>query len=224
MSKPINKTRMTTYIRDCMIEKAVQTSGIADRKHQLVQQRADFAENVRHALLKSAKTNDTEIGAMIGAVKQIVAGNEALQCFINAGINLSTGLAFEVNLNGMSIKLWRDGRREVEGAYQPAKTYLTDEAVKVEGRYIPRSRINLASPELADRFMQLEAAADKVKDDEANLRATLGAAIKRFGTVESMVAQWPESEELLPNELKPSTGLAISTTDLNAICGIPKGE
>lgn len=229
MSQSIKTTRMTAYIRDNMIAKAMETSGINAAKKDLIELRASFAEIVRQRLLEKAGINDKEITEAVSNFRKMYPAESPVSDFLEISIETDKADGFNVNLNGMNLYFWLDGRRPGNRYHDGQDTTHLTEAFTEEQegdavRYLPRCRMDLASPELADRFIELEAKHKELAEKEVNLKATLTATIKRFGTVESMVKQWPESEELLPAELKPSTALALSVDDLNAICGIPQGE
>lgn len=224
--------RLNTYIRDAMVEKAVQTSGIAEEQRRLVEQRADFAEALRQYALSKAKVTDADLRKAIQQLQKDFDSEKPLTDFLTVSPSWSSSERANYNLQGMNIFVYMDGRRpEDSRSWNYDKTHLTDAMEKQQKdylssgyRFVPRSRPDIASAELADEFMALEAAQKAVDDKETSLRATVGAAIKKFRTVDSMLEQWPEAKDLLPKELQPGTGLAVSVADLNAICGIPTGD
>lgn len=225
--------RLNTYIRDAMVEKAVQTSGIAEEHRRLVEQRADFAEALRQHALSKAKVTDADLRKAIQQLQKDFDSEKPLADFLTVSPSWSSGERANYNLQGMNIYVYMDGRRPPKDScsWNYDKTHLTDGMEKQQKdyfssgyRFVPRRRPDIASPELADEFMSLEAAQKAVDDKETSLRATVGAAVKKFRTVDSMLEQWPEAKDLLPKELQPGTGLALSVADLNAICGIPTGD
>lgn len=229
-----NKTtapvRLNTYIRDAMVEKAVQTSGIAEEHHRLVEQRADFAEALRQHALAKAKVTDADLRKAVDQLQKDFDSEKPLTNFLSVSPSWSGSERANYNLQGMNIYVYMDGRRS-EKSNSYSKTHLTASTEERQKdytspnyRFVPRTRPDIASPLLADEFMALQAAQEALDDKEAKLRATVGAVIKKFRTVDSMLEQWPEAKDLLPKELQPGTGLAVSVADLNAICGIPTGK
>lgn len=232
-TKTTAPVRLNTYIRDAMVEKAVQTSGIAEEHRRLVEQRADFAEALRQYALSKAKVTDADLRKAIQQLQKDFDSEKPLTDFLTVSPSWSSSERANYNLQGMNIFVYMDGRQAKESgrSWNYDKTHLTgamqklQEDYQAEGyRFVPRGRPDIASTELADEFMALEAAQKAVDDKETSLRATVGAAVKKFRTVDSMLEQWPEAKDLLPKELQPGTGLAVSVADLNAICGIPTGD
>lgn len=228
-SRTVNtKTRITAFIRDAMIAKALDTSGINARKKQLIEDRAAFAEDVRQYCLKQSGLTDLAIKTLINATLKTYPAGHKVRDFLNISMDGCSLKRFNVNLSGMDIYLWLDGRSSDCYSYNASDdTHLTpvvEAKLKAEEFYTPRSRYNVADQKLTDRFIAFGAAKEKIDRDQQGLENTLRATIKRFGTVETMLEAWPQAEELLPAELRPSTGLALSTDDLNAICGIPTGK
>lgn len=230
-SRTVNtKTRITAFIRDAMIAKAMDTSGINARKKQLIDDRAALAEDVRQfALRQSGLTDEGIRGIQEKLEKEYPSGGHARD-FLKVDISFQTHQRFNVNLNGMDVYLWLDGRPFEYHAYDEGNnTHLTKgiqdrQKEDTTAIFVPRQRANIASVELGDRFIKLDAEKELIASKVEQITNTLRATIKKFGTVETMLEAWPEAEELLPKELRPSTALAISPDDLNAICGIPTGK
>lgn len=210
-------THMNAAIREAMIEKALVTSGINERRLVLTQDRANFAEKVRQVLLGLGDVTDAILDERAALVASWNAHEYNIQYF---NLYSSKGSYLDVNLNGMAIDLCFNGARS---RYDDSALGKSAEFI----RWVSYSRKDIADPALADEFMALEKRAEDLKGEEQTLRATLTAATKRFRTVEKMKEEWPASAELLPDDLpvvQTGTGVALAVDDLNAICGIPKDK
>ena len=210
-------THMNAAIREAMIEKALVTSGINERRLVLTQDRANFAEKVRQVLLGLGDVTDAMLDERAALVASWNAHEYNIQYF---NLYSSKDSYLDVNLNGMAIDLCFNGASHRHGDTPLGKSAEFR-------RWVSYSRKDIADPALADEFMSLEKRGEDLKGEEQTLRSTLTAATKRFRTVEKMKEEWPASAELLPDDLpvvQAGTGVALAVDDLNAICGIPKDK
>lgn len=226
-SPAFKKTRITAYIRDEMIKKAHETSGLNEAAIQLIDDRAALVEDIRVAALEQSGLDDESISMLERATEKNYPKGCHARDFMKIEMYGVCNSRFNVNLCGMDIYVWLDGREFGYSDVNAKKTHLTDrvlEEIKEDKRHTPISRVNINNAAFTDRLIKIDNEADRIENKRTELEATLRTAIKKFGTVESMVDQWPQSEELLPAELRPSTALALSMDDLNAVCGIPTGK
>lgn len=209
-------TRLTAHIRNGIIAKAVETSGINERNRALVESRALFAEKIRQICLTAEGVTDADLR------KQVATIEKYDNLFVSGSARSDTSSYFYVNLNGYRVHLHMDGS-------QGGKTHLTEayhkgqeDANKVI--FLPVSRPDIADAALLDEFMELEQLQAAVESDDATLRASVRAALSKFTTVEKLLENWPEAKELLPEaeEKTSGTGLALDKESLNALCGIPQ--
>lgn len=210
-------THMNAAIREAMIEKALVTSGINERRLVLTQDRANFAEKVRQVLLGLGEVTDAILDERAALVDSWNAHQYNIQYF---NLRSSKQSYLDVNLNGMAVDLCFNGASARNGDTPLGKSAEFR-------RWVSYSRKNIADPALADEFMSLEKRGEVLNGEEQTLRSTLTAATKRFRTIEKMKEEWPASAELLPDDLpvvQAGTGVALAVDDLNAICGIPKDK
>lgn len=210
-------TMMNAAIRDAMIEKALVTSGIKARQSKLVKDRAEFAERVRIHVLKLGDVTDAILDERAALIKSWNNHEYNIQHF---ALYNSKQSFIDVNLNGMAVDLCFNGdsKRHQDSELGNSGDFK---------RWVPYSRKNVASQTMADEFMKLEAQQEAINAERQALKDTVGAATRRFRTVEKMLAEWPAAAELLPKDMpsvKTGTGVALSVNDLNAICGIPQGD
>jgi len=211
-------THMNAGIREAMIEKALVTSGINERRLVLTQDRANFAEKVRQVLLGLGDVTDAILDERKALIEKWNNHEYNIQYINLYGSSKQSHL--DVNLNGMAVDLCFNGASARNGDTPLGKSAEFK-------RWVSYSRKNIADAALADEFMSLEKRAEDLKGEEQTLRATLTAATKRFRTIEKMKEEWPASAELLPDDLpvvQTGTGVALAVDDLNAICGIPKDK
>lgn len=211
-------TRLTAHIRDGIIAKAVETSGINERNRALVESRALFAEKVRQLCLEKEGLTDDDL-------RKQVSGIEAVKnAFISGSVYQDTSNYFDVNICGQYLRLIMNGATEVYGKSHLAEGYSAGQRNDETVIFLPRTRFDIADQALLDEFMELEHLQQTVSSEAVTLRASVKAAVSKFTTVEKLLENWPEAKELLPEaEAKAAgTGLALDKAALNALCGIPQ--
>lgn len=209
-------TRLTAHIRDGIIAKAVETSGINERNRALVESRALFAEKIRQLCLTKEGVTDADLRKQVSAIKKYN------NLFVTGNARHDTSSYFYVNLNGSGVCLNMDGSIGWETHLTEAYNKGQEDSKKAV--FLPVRRPDIASAELLDEFMDLERLQEAVNNEVAVLRASVKAAVSKFTTVEKLLENWPEAKELLPEaEAKAAgTGLALDKDALNALCGIPQ--
>lgn len=211
-------TRLTAHIRDGIIAKAVETSGINERNRALVESRALFAEKIRQLVLEKEFLND----AMLRKLTASILG--VSNAFLNGRVSLDTSTYFRANLNGVGVYLYLDGATDARVRTHLSEAYFAGQDNKKTRVFLPTSRPDIADQALLDEFMELEHLQQTVNSEAGTLRASVKAAVSKFTTVEKLLENWPEAKELLPEaEAKAAgTGLALDKDALNALCGIPQ--
>ena len=223
MTKILDTTRMNAEIRDAMIAKALETSGIAQEQRQLIDDRSAFAWKIRQIELDRLGLTDEALHGIKSKVEEL---NNRGGSFI--GINIynsscgNAGYHLSANLSGYAVDLYYNGSKCGED------THLNDTVKPVcdGGPFNFRSgRLNVADMSYRDEFCSMVARQDALIAKQTELTDTLKAKLKSFRTVGALLENWPDAAELLPESLKEkSRDLALAPETLNAICGIPSGK
>lgn len=223
MTKILDTTRMNAEIRDAMIAKALETSGIAPEQRQLIEDRSAFAWKIRQLELDRLGVTDENIQAIKKHIEQLEdnAGE-----FLGVNIcqsNCSNDASFlSANLSGFAVYLYYNGSIKGEATHLSDKVKHTYEGGPSNYR---GGRINVADISLRDEFGEMQSRQSANNAKETELTDTLKAKLKSFRTVGALLKNWPEAAELLPESLKDKgRDLAIAPETLNAICGIPSGK
>ena len=214
---------MNAEIRDAMIAKALETSGIAPEQRQLIDDRSAFAWKIRQIELDRLGLTDKTLHSIKSKVEEL---NNRGGYFIGINIyNSNCGNArscLSANLSGYAVDLYYNG------SYCGEDTHLNDTVKPIcdGGPFNLRSRrINFADVSLRDEFCSMVARQDALIAKQTELTDTLKAKLKSFRTVGALLEKWPDAAELLPESLKEkSRDLALAPETLNAICGIPSGK
>lgn len=223
MTKILDTTRMNAEIRDAMIAKALETSGIAQEQHQLIDDRSAFAWKIRQIELDRLGLTDEALHGIKSKVEEL---NNRGSSFI--GINIynsicgNAGSHLSANLSGYAVDLYYNGSEFGED------THLND-TVKPSCEGGPFNfrggRLSVADISLRDEFSEMQSRQSTIDAKESELTDTLKAKLKSFRTVGALLENWPDAAELLPESLKEkSRDLALAPETLNAICGIPSGK
>lgn len=196
-------TRLNTHLRARIIENALTKAGVDAAQLQVDADYNTWAEDLRVFL------NGAPDSALIAAEKKALkAAKEIPEHLLGAEPALLRRSAYyTVNLAGASL--------------QP---HLLDANGAHEERIIPRQRLAvLADNPLVQRFYDIEARKEAIKDKRTTLRAQVKAAINTVTTVASLLKNWPEAKELLPANLEEAKSQlpALAVTDLNALIGLP---
>lgn len=223
MTKILDTTRMNAEIRDAMIAKALETSGIAPEQRQLIDDRSAFAWKIRQIELDRLGLTDETLHSIKSKVEEL---NNRSGSFI--GINIynsncgNAGSYLSANLSGYAVDLYYNGSDCGEN------THLNDTVKPIcdGGPFNLRSgRINVADVSLRDEFSEMQSRQSTIEAKESELTDTLKAKLKSFRTVGALLENWPEASELLPGSLKDKgRDLALAPETLNAICGIPSDK
>lgn len=223
MTKILDNTRMNAEIRDAMIAKALETSGIAPEQRQLIEDRSAFAWKIRQLELDRLGVTDENIQAIKKHIEKL---EDNAGKFLGVNIYQSNcsndGSFLSANLSGFSVSLYYNGSENGE------PTHLSD---KVKHAYeggpsnYRGGRLNVADIAIRDEFSAMQSRQSKIEAKESELTDTLKAKLKSFRTVGALLENWPEAAKLLPESLKDKgRDLALSPETLNAICGIPSGK
>lgn len=223
MTKILDTTRMNAEIRDAMIAKALETSGIAQEKRQLIEDRSAFAWKIRQIELDRLGLTDEALHGIKSKVEELNNRGGSFVGFSIYNSNCSHARSYlSANLSGYSVDLYYNGSGCGED------THLNDTVKPIcdGGPFNFRGgRINVADVSLRDEFSEMQSRQDAVSAKQTELTDTLKAKLKSFRTVGALLENWPEAAELLPESMKEKgRDLALAPETLNAICGIPSGK
>lgn len=228
-----NKTRLNASIRQNIVDKALETSGLNAEAKALIDARAELARDVLSECHRICGTNDADLSAKYTELMGVAETGWGK--FI--GLNLRRESRYygdvDVYINGMSLTLYLNGSHAFttkEGnriSYTTGyKTHIEMKSVSEGGPWLPYTRVSMANDSFCDRLNALEAEQESLNRKTENLKATVNAAVRQVNTVGNLLKAWPEAAELLPAEYKLSTGtgIALAPAALNALCGIPSEE
>lgn len=219
-----SKLRLNADIRADIIDNALVSSGVVAEERAIIEARSEFCADVVAFELNRQGLTQNKLR------EQYKQEEAASNSFIYVSVGRRTahpgGYSYTpVNLCGMSISLYPNGA--FEGG---VNTHLTPEntprlkSPEDGGDFYPRAQVTIADPAWQKRWLSLDARADAVANKRKELEATLTATLRKYKTVGTLLAAWPEAKDLLPKGVirATGTGVALSTETLNAICGLPK--
>ena len=196
-------TRLNTHLRARIIDNAVTKAGI-DAAQAAVD--ADFSAWVEELRIFLNGAQDSVLISMEKKALKAVA--DLPDHMLNSTPTLlRRNNYYSVNLAGANL--------------QPG---LYNAAGELERRIVPVQRLAvLADNPLVQRFYDIEARKEAIKDKRTTLRAQVKAAIASVTTVASLLKTWPEAKELLPANLEEAKSQlpALAVVDLNALIGLP---
>lgn len=203
--------RITAAIRNAIINNAVANKQFKEREQAIYAERAQLAEDVRIASLESVGLTDEKVKKMVKTAKEIQSN---LSSVVDIKIYNEKSYFIQVNLAGQ----WRNFYFNGEDRYVNAIFDEPENVFKIGKDGVSLDR---AYGEQRDEINHCH---KLLREEHEVLIATLTATIKKFSTVEKLVASWPEAEQLLPAAEVVATGtdVALSVDTLNALCGLPK--
>ena len=203
--------RITAAIRNAIINNAVANKQFEEREQAIYAERAQLAEDVRIASLESFGLTDEKVKKMVKTAEEI---QSKLTTIVDISIYNETGYSVVANLAGQ----WRNFYFNGEDVHVIA---IFDEPEKVYK--IRKCNVSLDRA-YGEQLDEINSRHKLLREEHEVLVATLTATIKKFSTVEKLVASWPEAGQLLPAAEVVATGtdVALSVDTLNALCGLPK--
>lgn len=196
-------TRLNQRIKDHIIDKAVEKSGIGKEKDAHQQALYKLTEDIRIESLggvESAKNVEK-------IARQMQKLHDQLPTIMRSSQFRPVRRDYEMhrlNLGGRRVTL-RYGETTEERRFCPSGfTLQGDHPLVVE----------------FDRLIGVEQDIDKRIED---IRSQVRASLSKFTTVKKLLESWPEVKELLPDQLeevRPQLP-AIQVADLNALIGLP---
>lgn len=202
---------ITAAIRNAIITNAVANKQFKEREQAIYAERSQLAEDVRIASLESVGLTDAKVEKLVKTAKEI---QSTLDSIVGISINRGKSFYIQVNLGGQRRNFYFNGEDWCVSAIfdEPEAVYkIGKDNVSLDRAY-------------GEQLDEINHRHKLLREDHEVLVATLTATIKKFSTVEKLVASWPEAEQLLPaaEVVATGTGVALSVDTLNALCGLPK--
>lgn len=192
--------KLTSWIRDVVVDSAVEKAGINKAFSDYRDERAVWACAVA----------DESIGGE-EAVAKLSAANKKIAAIIKA---LPEHLQSEMRAGPMEGAIYAS----FGGMRTRVNEWLDQRPAK--------SGLMLASDHpLTIQFEKLEAREKELSRKRDNLRAEVRAVVGSVTTVNKLLTIWPEARELIPSRAKVSTSMpSVNVESLNAAIGLPTGE
>lgn len=195
-------TRITNAMKDHIVQKALEKSGITAALAAEKEKRFDWIERARIEVL-GGKAKAKEYDAINAKFqKQYDDLPRDLRGIARSLINESSTL--RLNLAGANLRL------------------------KMRGYAVAPSdqRAITADNPLCQEFYNLEAELESLNKRNADVRFQVRATIDKFGTVKRLLEAWPEAKELLPAEAPQAKSQlpAVPVADLNKLVGLPSEQ
>lgn len=202
--------RLNATIRNQIVENAIKKAGIEDERESLRARRAEWAEKCRIKSLGgevAVKEMHEAVQQMKELYKKVPEGVGQLYSSI-----LRQNEYLDMNIAGMSYLSYFCGRHNSE-----------PKCVKGHVHKVTPYRFTLEeSDPLAAEFFELEKAKEDLDSKEQTLTGHIKGTLSRVTTIKKLIAAWPESKELLPEEVESKETLpAIPVADLNNMIGLP---
>ena len=220
--------RLTAAIRDGIIANAIKTKDFSGRDMAIVQKRADFAESLRLFILGEYGLTDARLAKIKAQVESLAKevkheGAQYSRIWFDG-----SHYRLDVNLAGQTRHIYRDGDTN-DSRFK--SLFGSSRAEYDKSKYAPHtgeSDFIVRDPKWREELEAIDLEAEKLREEYNTLKSTLAATISGFTTVEKLLEAWPDAKELIPATTpiakQPGTGIALSVSDLNAMCGIPTGK
>lgn len=206
----MSSVRLTTVIREQIAKNALAKSGVTADLAALQKQRNEAARAARiHAFggEKKAQEIDSLFAKMTKIEKQIQE--------LGASTYVSSGRSGNINI-------------AIGGRRLGWVSYGVDD--KGEEIYLVTPNrdqcLFAADHEITKRFDEIFAAEAKAEKRKEEIEKTVWAALNSVSTIKRLVEVWPESQELIPENVDSVRASlpALKVEDLNKMIGLPTNE
>jgi hypothetical protein len=200
-------TRLNSYIRAAILEKAIAKSSIKARADALKDRRIAFVEACRIDALggKAQAAKLEKLGAKINKLIEDAGVSEN----IRRKSMFRTDYHIYLNIAGLSTN----------GYFGHGFSYAHKEVYKIT----PENHTIIGGTPLHEEFLAIEHEDGAILSDQADLRNGVRAMINSVTTIEKLIEVWPEAVELMPDTVKPagSNLPAVLPENLNKLIGLP---
>ncbi|UQT02572.1 nucleotide modification associated protein [Serratia phage vB_SmaM-ChibiTotoro] len=228
------KTRISAHIRDSILANAKEKGGYIQRIKDQIEKRAALAEEIHQLKWSFAPMDAGEARKVKDSIMKLLASTQTTDKDSSGHIlygNISgLDMGYRVELYGM----FESGNRYnhsfyFNGSKSGEETHLGRYGDDANMRITMATSPKIDDAKVADFIFRSDAADNEIElinNEWERAKEQIVAALLVFKTVENMLEQWPDGEELLPDNLKPAkqTKVALSTETLSAICGVPSGK
>ena len=224
----MSKTIQQTIFENLLADKHPLTV----RAHAAQQAESDAAGAFLQKLKAKMHTDDAAIEDCVNGSNKLLDG---LGIFVNASHIAATRVVknekggiyngnIRVQANGSYTYVSLSGMALTRNLSSDIPK-LADLGDKYTGVVVPSEAV-LADPDsdIAKTILDIQAEVECINRELSSFKSTLFATLSQYRTTEKLVAAWPEIEPYIPKSAQPvtATGVALSPSMLNAICGIPK--
>lgn len=200
-------TRLNKELREGIVNNAIKSAGITAREESLRARNIHLAEACRisaaggfHAFKKTRECYD-KVNALLKDLGRVAQYHR-----------IGTAGLMYCYFGGLR------GMMRFNGCEDATRDRVSKEVLGEEPRFSAKDPITL-------EFHAIEKERGKIRALRETLVAEVGAAVGSVGTVEKLIALWPESEALIPKIAAGRGGLpAVRVEQLNAIVGLPKDK
>lgn len=206
----MSSVRLTTVIREQIAKNALAKSGVTAELAALQKRRHDAAQAARIFAFggeQKAKEIDSLFAKLTKIEKQIQQ--------LGASTYVASGRSGNINI-------------AIGGRRLGWVSYGVDD--KGEDIYlVTPSRdqcLFAADHEITKRFDEIFAAEAKAEKRKEEIEKTVWAALNSVSTIKRLVEVWPESQELIPENVESVRASlpALKVEDLNKMIGLPTSE
>lgn len=209
-------TRLTVLIKNKMVNKALDVAGINKDLKALIGRRGLLANSIRLDCLGGID-KITEIEKHFQKVKKLTQSNLIKNVSSYSAFYAQSDFELNhINLGGMRVTLQYSG--EVCG--------YNDKEKRVTHGIVPNdSSVGYnAEHEFTKEFLLIEGDYKAILGKKDGIAAQVKATLNQFTTVKRLLEAWPESKDLIPDnvdEVKSKLPV-VMVQDLNCLIGLPE--
>lgn len=224
MSKTIQQTIFENLLAD--------NHPLTVRAHAAQQAESDAAGAFLQKLKAKMHTDDEKIEYWVNASNVRL---QNISLFVNVshisttrvrkcenGYIYNDRISVQANGSYTNVSLWGGALTRNLTCAIPKLANLGD---KYTGVVVPTETVAVdPDSDIAKTILDIQAEVESINREITSFKSTLFATLNQYRTTEKLVAAWPEIEPYIPKSAQPvtATGVALSPSMLNAICGIPK--
>ena len=206
-------TRLNKQIKAKILENALTKAGVFSKDKDLAARRAKLAENVRLFAIGGKEVEDAAIKAM-EKINQFLSENGHDSIIVFKAQLRGINDEIHVNFAGRSVNLSFNGNWG-----EPVTKPL------VMSSYRNRVAITADNP-LSQEFDFISQEHRSCLELKQSITLEVEAMLSSVTTIAKLLKEWPESEDLIPDDisLPQSTSLAVNVSNLNRMIGLPEDK
>lgn len=206
--------RLNKQVKSQIIENALIKAGVLDKQENINKLRADLAESVR--VYACGGKEAIKLTEKLAEQIKLAEGKIPNGVCVAGNFQLRSAFSVPAAFGGMRTTLYYSG-----------KTNDKDRVRKSPAPYQYGNSINFAADhKFTDQFKKIEKMQSDLDDLASSIRTNVSALVSSVNTDSQLIKAWPESKELLPEEIsKPVVNLpSADVKSLNEMIGIPSEE